>query len=152
MYIGTPTEFPRMKERAISLQPGFEHFLDLSGQVVTSEGIETVDPQARHCYFSNEGNLDFYSNYTYGNCIFECGMKHAARNLSCIPWYLPQSVEYTSCDPWTARLFIKMVSVLKASKSSECNHCLPDCEETSYSTVHSSVQFRLNGFIIDFNC
>ena len=70
VYIGTPTEFPLMKERAVSLQPGFEHFLDLSGQVVTSEGIQTVDPHARHCYFSNEGNLDFYSNYTYGNCIF----------------------------------------------------------------------------------
>lgn len=33
VFIGSPTEFPLLKEDKISIEPGKEHFLKLSGQV-----------------------------------------------------------------------------------------------------------------------
>ena len=33
VFIGSPTEFPVLKEDKISIEPGKEHFLKLSGQV-----------------------------------------------------------------------------------------------------------------------
>ena len=90
VFIGQPAEFPMMKEKGIQLQPGREHFVELSARVVSTKDIEDIDPEARECFFSNEGNLDFYKNYTFSNCRLECAIKAAQDKYGCVPWHLPK--------------------------------------------------------------
>ena len=93
IFIGQPTEFPAMTERSLQLQPGQEHFVDLSATVVSAKDIEGIEPNARGCYFGDEGSLEFYAKYTFSNCRLECRIKRAEKEIGCIPWHLPK-VEY----------------------------------------------------------
>ena len=43
------------------------------------------------------------------------------------------------CDPWRAAKFTKF---LETTNPSQCSHCLPDCEATTYSTSTSSTPIR----------
>ena len=138
MFIGTPDEFPALNERSLKLEPGREHFLELSAQVVGSNGISGVLAKDRNCYFQNEGNLSFYKTYTYSNCQLECHIKLAETTVGCIPWYLPHGMGSSTCDPWTEREFSKE---LDNFDSDDCD-CLPNCDETKYSVTTSSASFR----------
>ena len=90
MFIGQPEEFPMMREKSLQLQPGKEHFVDLSATVVVSKNIKDIVPEARECYFKDEGDLEFYKEYTFSNCRLECAIKRAEENYGCIPWHLPK--------------------------------------------------------------
>ena len=94
MFIGQTTEFPVLKQRSLQLQPGHEHFVDLSATVVSSSNIEHIQPEARRCFFPQEGDLKFYERYTFSNCMLECAILGAEERLHCIPWYLPK-VKYS---------------------------------------------------------
>ena len=67
VFIGGPAEFPVLRERGIQIQPGHEHFLALQGQALTTNGIRKLSPEDRHCYFHDEGSLEFYRKYTFSN-------------------------------------------------------------------------------------
>ena len=90
LFIGRPAQFPMMRDKSIQLQPGREHFIDLSATVVSTNGIRDILPKARGCFFENEGDLDFYKSYTFSNCKLECGIKEAEQKLGCVPWHLPK--------------------------------------------------------------
>ena len=85
-----------MTEHGLQLQPGRKHFIDLSATLVTTKDLQGIDPSARDCFFADEGDLDFYKNYTFSNCKLECGIKKAEGNYKCIPWYLPQVIDAIS--------------------------------------------------------
>ena len=158
VFIGQPAEFPMMKEKGIRLEPGREHFIDLSASVVSTSGIEGIHPEARECFFSNEGDLDFYNNYTFTNCKLECAIKRANRKYNCVPWHLPKvrnsliiksplsslqgdGDDWKTCDPWTAKNFTD-----EMENFSDCPHCRADCELTTFSTSITSTPFRLTTF------
>ena len=42
MFIGEPAQFPMMRDKSLQVQPGREHFVDLSAKVVTSNGIRGI--------------------------------------------------------------------------------------------------------------
>ena len=90
VFIGQPEEFPMIMEKSLQLQPGREHFIDLSARVVSTNDIKDIDPEARECYFNDEGELEFYEKYTFSNCMLECAILEAEKKLDCIPWYLPK--------------------------------------------------------------
>ena len=90
MFIGQPEEFPMMREKSLQLEPGKEHFVDLSATVVSSKSIKGIAPEARECFFRDEADLEFYKEYTYSNCRLECSIKIAEEKHDCIPWYLPK--------------------------------------------------------------
>ena len=96
LFIGAPHEFPMMTEHGLQLQPGRKHFIDLSATLVTTKDLKGVSPSARDCFFADEGDLNFYKNYTFSNCKLECGIKKAEGNYNCIPWYLPQVIDSIS--------------------------------------------------------
>ena len=103
MFIGQTTEFPVLKQRSLQLQPGHEHFVDLSATVISSNGIEDIQPEARGCLFSEEGRLEFYERYTFTNCMLECAILNAEERLQCIPWYLPQVKHLNHIQPMFPR-------------------------------------------------
>ena len=90
MFIGEPAQFPMMRDKSIHLQPGREHFLDLSATVVSTNEIRGISPEARGCFFKDEGDLEFYKSYTFSNCRLEFMIKEAEKSHKCIPWYLPK--------------------------------------------------------------
>ena len=90
VFIGQPAEFPMMKERGLQVEAGREHFIDLSAVVVSTNDIKDITPEARDCFFDDEGDLEFYRSYTYSNCRLECAIKKSEEIFNCVPWYLPK--------------------------------------------------------------
>ena len=90
MFIGEPAQFPMMRDKSLQVQPGREHFVDLSAKVVATNDIRHISPEARGCLFTDEGDLEFYKSYTFSNCRLECRIKEAENKYNCIPWYLPK--------------------------------------------------------------
>ena len=90
VFIGHSSEFPMLRERSIKVQPGWEHFIDLSAVVVSPNDIRDLTPEARDCFFEDEGNLEFYKSYTFSNCRLECAIKKSEKIFNCVPWHLPR--------------------------------------------------------------
>ena len=109
----------------------------------SSDAIRALEIRHRGCLFSDEqppgAPLKFYSEYSHHTCLFECALTLAASSEGCTPWYLPRQANSTMCDPWRAAAFTKM---LETTKSSQCPHCLPDCEATTYTATTSSAPIR----------
>ena len=49
------------------------------------------------------------------------------------------SATFSNSDPWRAASFTKL---LETTKPSQCPHCLPDCEATTYTVTTSSSPIR----------
>ena len=142
LFVGSPDEFPAMKDRSILVKPGHENFVEASGYVVkSSSAIRDLVAKDRNCFFPDEGNLDFHDQYSYSSCKFECSLTEAEELVGCIPWYLPQGQNSTACDPWSTRQFSRMLGEVSSDKEL-CSNCLPDCEITKTSFVLSSARFR----------
>ena len=90
LFIGQPAQFPMMRDKSIQLQPGREHYVDLSASVVSTNNIKDILPEARGRLFNDESDLDFYESFTYSNCRLECRIKAAEEKYKCIPWHLPK--------------------------------------------------------------
>ena len=90
VFIGHPAEFPMMKEKSIKVEPGREHFIDLSATVVSASDIKAIAPEDRHCFFQDESDLDFYKRYTFSNCRLECAIETLEKIFECVPWHLPR--------------------------------------------------------------
>ena len=139
VVVGQPEEFPIMEEDSFLVEPGKEHFLSLSSQYFSANGIEGVNPKDRNCFFSNEGNLRYHENYTFSNCLLECGMQHSEDLVECVPWFLPHDAHTATCDPWRERSFMEEFSTVDQNM---CQHCLPDCDAYKTSAKISSAKFR----------
>ena len=109
----------------------------------SSDSIRDLEVSQRGCLFSDEQTPDvplrFYTEYSHRTCIFECALSLAAGGERCIPWYLPRLANSTMCDPWQAASFRRL---LETTNSSQCAHCLPDCEATTYTATASSTPIR----------
>ena len=127
VFVGQRTEFPLLSQYGVGIQPGYEHFLSVSSSVVSANDIRGLSPQARNCYFSDEGSLLYYKSYTFSNCMFECSIKAAQAELQCSLWFLPHPTGMVICDPWAGFQF----SAILESGGGDCAHCLPDCESVT---------------------
>ena len=138
--VGEPAEFPQMQERSLHMPSGFEHFIDISADdLIADENVRDEKSVDRQCLFKHENTLEYYKNYTYSTCKFECKIKLADAAVSCTPWFLPQGTNTTACDPWQARNFMQIIHSIEEE---ECGHCLSDCEVTIYNVDQSSTPFR----------
>ena len=140
MFLGTPTEFPALKEKSYKILPGHGNIVEVTAYRVTSENsVKDLEPSERKCYFPDEYHLDFHVNYTYTSCKFECAIKVAESRMGCIPWYMPQRNNYETCDPWDTRKFLEE---MEQAKMSSCPSCLPDCQTIKYRSVLNTAPFR----------
>ena len=92
VFLGRPEDFPMMKRKSLKIQPGQEHFIEISGTRTIAKDIKSLSPKQRKCYFPDKDYpfLSLYSRYTADNCRLECRMKEAEKKTKCLPWYLPQ--------------------------------------------------------------
>ena len=111
--------------------------------LTSSDSVQDLKVSERGCLFHNEQPpgvpLRFYSEYSHPTCLFECALTLAADLEGCTPWYLPRLENSTMCDPWEAARFTRF---LETTNSSQCPHCLPDCEATTYTASTSSTPIR----------
>ena len=119
VFIGQPEEFPMIMEKSLQLQPGREHFIDLSAEVVSTNDIKDIAPEARECYFNDEGKLEFYEKYTYSNCRLECAIKMSEAEYHCVPWHLPR-VRTNSLD---CRISLQENLELIIADSAQTEYC-----------------------------
>ena len=98
VFVGDPAEFPMMRENSLKVEPGREHFVHLSATVVNTSDIKDIDPDARDCFFPDEGDLDFYERYTFSNCRLECAIKKTEKMFKCVPWHLPRVKVFRGCS------------------------------------------------------
>ena len=115
----------------------------LAMSLSSSDSVRDLDVGQRGCLFPDEQPpgvpLKFYSEYSHPTCLFECALTLAADLEGCTSWYLPRMENSTMCDPWRAASFTKF---LETTNSSQCSHCLPDCEATTYTASTSSTPIR----------
>ena len=97
VFLARPDDFPMMKRKSLKLEPGQEHFIEISGTKMRASDIRELPPETRQCYFPDEGGKpssgkypSLYSRYTADNCKLECQMREAEKAVGCVPWYLPQ--------------------------------------------------------------
>jgi hypothetical protein len=91
VFVGEPEEFVVIGERGKVLEPGKEHFLEISGYVVKADqDLMGVPSKNRKCFFKEESSLEYYSSYTATSCKLECGIQAVELEMNCVPWYLPQ--------------------------------------------------------------
>ena len=95
-------------------------------------------------YKKCNGKMGLYIFQT--NCRLECALQYAQKelNTSCTPWYFPTQDQpegqQQMCDPWSA--FFMERTMFQDMPDGKCDHCLPDCTETQFSTSVTSVPFR----------
>ena len=92
VFLARPDDFPMMNRKSLKLEPGQEHFIEISGTKMRASDIRELPPETRQCYFPDEGYTypSLYSRYTADNCKLECRMRDAEKAVGCVPWYLPQ--------------------------------------------------------------
>ena len=137
-------EFPLMGQGTKVVRPGYEHFLSLTAvDTISEQGIKSLKPEKRKCLFPDEKPLKLHTNYSQSACLFECALSWAitSSKLSCSPWYFPPLTDQLPpiCDPWDTQVFM---AALRRAPRSGCQHCLPDCQATSFSLSASSAPFR----------
>ena len=130
-----------MNQNSLLIEPGKEYYLSLSSQVISASGIEDIRPTSRNCFFSHEGNLEIYNEYTARNCKFECDLKTTFKKYNCTPWFLPPISNSTMCNPWLEKVFMSDFGTLDSAEAN-CTLCLPDCEIIQTNVVATSARFR----------
>ena len=141
-----PGDFPLTSQNPIKIKPGHSNMIALvATHKLSDPAIKTIDPVKRKCYFRDETNfIKFHKNYSQMNCLFECALFQARKvsKINCTPWFFPQqSTTERVCDPWEKSGFID--SMQNDVASEDCEHCLPDCDQTMYQPMVTTQQFRV---------
>jgi len=122
-----------------------------STQISSSLDIQSLDPEARKCYFPQETQnliLQIHKTYSLSNCLLECSLNYSRQILkaklnlteACMPWYFPSNEDkITICAPWETLEFMKLFSNVP---DGECKKCLADCNSTIYEPTISTLPFR----------
>ena len=101
--VGDPNSFPLTRMDGTLLKTGQENYVSILPTDITAvqesdhswEGIRTIHPSKRNCYFSDEiitdKPLQLFKNYSQFNCLLECQIKYVRGNMTspCTPWYFP---------------------------------------------------------------
>ena len=75
--------FPQTALGGFELRPGHNNIVTISAKIITcDEGLQGLNAQERNCKFEEENSkLKFYQNYTQTNCLLECSLLFAQKNV-----------------------------------------------------------------------
>jgi len=149
-FVDGHNRYPRVKDGSFVIQPGHESFITISAvHISANSDIHSIDPNDRRCLFDDEWKLKMFQKYSRANCMFECQLDYSRAQMenrtgdipSCIPWYYPPlSNDHAMCNPWEAEHFDTFMN--SQLPSGQCDHCLPDCVDTTYTTGVTTAPFR----------
>jgi hypothetical protein len=143
--------YPLMLQNGFQIKTGHNNMIALSAtEIDATDDLRSISPINRNCLFPDEtGNLKLYKSYSKSNCLLECTLYYAQNKLTkklnmttpCTPWYFPfQDGAATVCDPWQAILFYEYM--FNDIPDDICSYCLPDCVNTIYHPVVTSLPFK----------
>ncbi|XP_017152396.1 sodium channel protein Nach isoform X3 [Drosophila miranda] len=125
----------------------------------SSEGVRTVSPEARRCYFPEEGRkLINQSYYSIDECLLLCRSKSMMDHCGCVsPPMIGSSTDLKYCSLPDLPCLTKWKSIwygydefayLQEGESQaaqgQCTHCLPTCNGVSFSITSNVAPLRLN--------
>ncbi len=149
-YVSPNSEYPWVKKKGFAIEPGKETFVRLQATRVrgNKDDIGHIDPGDRNCLFPDESPLHIHRHYSLASCIYECSvdvtlaaLRDESNVSACMPWYFVQTDDRVRfCDPWEAQAFEEILG--NVLPHSDCAHCLPDCETTTYTATQSASAFR----------
>ena len=144
-----PDQFPMTYQKSFLIQPGYENSVALSAVDIRSmDGIRSIQPNQRGCYFSDESPLKLHHTYSHSNCLLECSLDYTFDSMSksnqsnqeCIPWFYPvKEINMGFCDPWQTKEFLRIMAEIP---DGTCSQCLPDCDTTMYDASVSTAPIR----------
>ena len=143
-------QYPLTSRTSTLVRPGQYNLVAMSALSVDAEDdIKGIDPKKRNCYFPDENPLEIHKVYSQANCILECSIKYARKEVAkmgtnftnCTPWFYPEVDQNLNdiCNPWETRSFQDLISSVP---SEVCSRCLPDCKNTIYEASVSAAPFR----------
>ena len=151
-------QFPMTTRKTVFLRPGHSNNVALKMTKVHADDTakRAADAKKRLCYFPDEleelekqdKGLKMFSEYSQGNCLLECQLRHAIEKMKednetrvCSPWYFPTSTggNVKVCNPFDSYKFLAYMKTISMSK---CPHCLPDCISTVYDSSVTAAPFR----------
>jgi hypothetical protein len=143
--------YPLMLQNGFQIKTGHNNMIALSAtKIDATDDLRSISPINRNCLFPDEtGNLKLYKSYSKSNCLLECSLYYAQNKLTallnmttpCTPWYFPfQDGAATVCDPWQAIQFYEYM--FNDIPDDVCSYCLPDCVNTIYHPVVTSLPFK----------
>ncbi|XP_075230297.1 pickpocket protein 28-like [Lycorma delicatula] len=134
--------------RTILVQPSHITWIYVKPSMVNALDLKSWSPEKRNCYFPNERNLLYYTNYTQRNCDNECRSKTALKYCGCVTFFLPRNKSIPVCGPnkWIClwQSFRKSLALKKSKNKVHtlCN-CIPSCNYIDYSTQHKTSPFNI---------
>lgn len=135
-------EVPLVNHGSFLLRPGNQNYIGISALSTVSKGIADIHPKDKGCFYEHEMDLLAHKNYTQANCLLECQILWATKQLNCHPWFFPSLEKgIKMCDPWNARDFKEQFGKVPTET---CEYCLPGCDSTLYTVSLSTAPFRLN--------
>lgn len=93
--VHSPDQFPRLPSDFIKVP--FQHITQLyvKPNVMTiSDGLRSLEPNERGCYFQNERRLEFFSSYNQYHCELECLANHIKEKCDCVDFWMPSEYLY----------------------------------------------------------
>ena len=143
--------YPLMLQNGFQIRTGHNNMIALSAtQIDATDDLRSIGPATRNCLFPDETSmLKLHKSYSKSNCILECSLFYAQNYLAkqlnmtvpCTPWYFPFLDDLgTLCDPWQAITFYQIM--FNDVPDDQCVHCLPDCINTIYHPVVTSIPFK----------
>ena len=163
-------KFPLTSLTNLMARPGYENNIKVSAIKLDAKNeIRQYGAHRRNCYFPDEYKLQVHQRYSQFNCLFECETEFASRCIStcsdpgqecncrnarlmnnattkdktvCLPWFYPSNNETSPkmCNPWNTQKFLEIMQ--KQIPQNQCQHCLPDCSTTKYSTTMTYANLR----------
>ena len=144
--VDASNNYPQTQTNGILIRPGRENHVAMAAlEIFGSEGIRSIAPSDRDCYFPDEHPLEEHQKYSQSNCELECSMKYAREMMKeqnatrvCTPWFYPIADADISqfCDPWDTAEFQRLMA-----SAPDCS-CLPDCTKTIFEATVSTAPFR----------
>ena len=127
--------------KRLSCLAAAQFWLQFSAKKITmNERLKTFGSAERKCRFVNENEgLKLFTNYSQGNCLFECKLEMARDLCGCIPWFVGNTVDPV-CDLFGNKCFeqatLKIIENIDFNDKDHlpCN-CLPDCNKLGFYQI-----------------
>jgi hypothetical protein len=154
-----PNEFPTNIHESQYLNLGSTLRSFVSGiSYKTNENLRKFKPNIRNCYFENERELKFFTNYTKNNCDFECMTNFTLKTCGCVHFSMPRTKNIRICGLKDGNCYFNAINFWMQNSSTKfpCD-CFPSCNyvkysiKTSYSVTSEKSTMYLSEYRTIFN-
>ena len=80
--IDSSNQFPMVNRKTVLIRPGHNNMVSMKATIISSDPeISQFDPDLRHCLFPDEMEMNIHKRYSQANCLLECTMNYAMKEV-----------------------------------------------------------------------